>query len=978
MKNHHNGRSKQQPLPHQIGFWPLLVYVCSCLLIWTDNFVLGEQIPAAFLSPKSLRPRSCSYGIHHARASIPSIQQMHQEKRLFPLASTMTKSKDICVDRSSSTLSQSSSDDSDDAAAKSSPREPLVDNFHEDMRRILKTRRDMFRHEKQQHKDEEGGDQTSDEADWIGSYAPFSPWFRHSKNGNENDQDLPTTSDPPLILEVDRRHRPPLISHDFDGADRVHQMLQVLRRKHLATETSYEIVMQAYLQRGRLRWIAQDFETQNNDNDDEEEDEREDSDRHEVTLDVLYTASSDDRNDDIDDDAEAIDEEMDEDESQSMQSTPDPRRASRSGPSVVCAADIVHNLWKQRSRDQKSCKSDTSIVWNTASASWLASQASCSTPRGDRSYASRAMTFLQSLRSQQVQENGVSHMPIEALVHGINAAAWQQGNLQKGYWAQQADDLFQELVEKCNYLIKSGGHAEVSLLAYHNQSYTAQDVRMQAAAWTLEAWSKSNSPGSSARAQAILEQMIEWKNAYSANNQQDLYLDAEVYSNAILACAKDGDADRAQSLLLDMISVYRAGGFPSHGAEPPLIAFNGVISAWSKKQETENAVKVLKLLQRVQAECKTLVPDAVAYNSVLFSFVNSRSDSETVVQYASSLVRYMEENQEKQPAIRPTAFTYHTYLKCLLNKCNRRVNRSSSHDNNAETLQLLDETLSRVERMWKAGDRSVDPNNRIFNMVINAYAKSHDRSAARKAFDLLDRMNQSDLYKPDIITMTSVMECLSKSSSPHACQQALGLLRDVSAQYDATKLPDLMPNVRIFSMAILTLSHNQGSVEDARNLLTELVDLYEETKHEDLRPNAYPYNYVLNCAANSLSKDMKAQHFRVATQTYKEMRKSPYVQPDSFTYGFWLKCCNNLLDDMELRAKCVAYAFEECKQHGLLTNEVLTRLYQGSKPDLVDQVLELEDHDHKNGPYRTSLRVADLPPAWSRNSSRKHKQNLRR
>lgn len=219
------------------------------------------------------------------------------------------------------------------------------------------------------------------------------------------------------------------------------------------------------------------------------------------------------------------------------------------------------------------------------------------------------------------------------------------------------------------------------------------------------------------------------------------------------------------------------------------------------------------------------------------------------------------------------------------------------------------------------------------------------------------------------------MESLSTSSSQHACEQALALLRDVTRTFDATKRPNMMPNVRIFSMAILTLSRNQGSVVEARNLLTELVNLYEETGHEDLRPNAYPYNYVIDCAANSKSKsqDDKTRYFLIATKTYREMHNSNYVEPDSFTYLFWLKCCNNLLDDTSLRAKCVRYAFDQCKEKGLVTNDFLKRLYQGSPLSLVNELLDVECSGQEGPHERTSFRIADLPLAWSRNALRKWK-----
>jgi hypothetical protein len=262
-------------------------------------------------------------------------------------------------------------------------------------------------------------------------------------------------------------------------------------------------------------------------------------------------------------------------------------------------------------------------------------------------------------------------------------------------------------------------------------------------------------------------------------------------------------------------------------------------------------------------------------------------------------------------------------------------------------------------------------------MVINAHAKKvNDRSAARKAEKILLRMRASPSCQPDIITITSILECWSKSGDPDAPLRAETLLQEAFDEYYKTRERAMMPNLRTFTMAILCFAQNQGSTVKARALLTQLVDLYEETQDPELKPNEYPFNYVLNCAANSLENQTQA--FQIATQTYQQMRQSPTVRPDSFTYNFWLKCCNNLLPPSELRAKCVSYAFDECKKDGLLTKEVLTRLFQGNPPALVDELLELTatpataatHPSHVRPSYRT-LSVQDLNPSWSRNASRR-------
>jgi hypothetical protein len=272
--------------------------------------------------------------------------------------------------------------------------------------------------------------------------------------------------------------------------------------------------------------------------------------------------------------------------------------------------------------------------------------------------------------------------------------------------------------------------------------------------------------------------------------------------------------------------------------------------------------------------------------------------------------------------------------------------------------------------MENYADRSndgFDLSNRHFNVLINAYAKSKDRFAARKAHGLLKRMQESKHVKPDIISFTSVIECYSKSSDPDAPVIAEQLLKEAFENYKANnKDPSLMPNLRTFTMVILSLARcpRAGNTAKARTLLEQLIKLYETSGDESLRPNEYPYNYVLNCAANTLgTMEEKIQAFQLATKTFQDMRKSPLVKPDSFTYAFWIKACNNLLPKTELYDKCVTLGFEQCKQDGLVSPEVLNRLQQGASLNLCQKVLaEASSKD-----YRT-MRVGALPPAWTRNA----------
>jgi pentatricopeptide repeat protein len=680
--------------------------------------------------------------------------------------------------------------------------------------------------------------------------------------------------EPLLERSRNRQERPVLLddrSSDLDGAQRARAMLQRLVGMGKATAESFEIVMQAFVRRDRMRWQNRTV--------------------------AFPSAQGDDDN--------------------APSSPPSSSSSSSSSSSLLCAADQVEELWAQLL--ESSARSREAIpvsCYNLV----LQAYANCASPRGDKGYASRAVDVYDQLEAAH-GENPRSQM------HVLHAHAWEQENMGSGLPAQQAQAILNTI--------------EVDL---------AREDRMQCYDWVLEAWSKSGSAGSAEHALDLFDKMKRLNETLGGSD----VLDSETYSNVILAWSKAGGSGSSRQclqLLTELLEKYRSGALGE--SEPPLIAFNGVITAFGRERRPDEAEKILSLMQQLRPICQHLVPDAISYNSVLHAYLRASFPPDVILDKALRLVKYMQDNSHDQPAISPNAFTYATLLKCWL---------QTGREDRADSAEAV---LVQIERAWRRGDRSLQPNNRLHNMVINAYAKSRLRWASTRAMELLSRMKDSNAIEPDTISYTSVLECLSKSADPNAPQHAQELLDEVTCRYEATKDPNLMPNLRTFTMAILTFSKNHGSVAQARGLLTRLTKLYAETDDPQLEPSEYPYNYVLNCAANAQLDQDRA--FAIATETFQEMRKSPLVRPDSFTYAFWLKCCNNLLPVGDLRTKCVSFAFDECRKAGLVSNEVLTRLFQGTPPRAVDQLLELPK---KGTNYRT-LTVNDLPPAWSRNAARR-------
>lgn len=354
------------------------------------------------------------------------------------------------------------------------------------------------------------------------------------------------------LSHLERRKRPALLSSDVDGADRVVTMLYHMVNIGVSTEQSFQIVLKALSDRGRLRWRREDSTT------------------------------------------------------------------------IVCAADevgpLLDKLWEIQ---------DGNVSTETCNLV-LKTYAICSTPRGNRQYAQKAQDLI-----ERMQESGI-RISSETLSHLVNAWAWQQENKEAGKCAKMAQRNFDKMLELS----------------------PEDETVLQGYEWLLEAWSKSSSSDAAEIAEGIFDKMMELKEKGVGR------LSAQAYSNVILAWTKQrgqASAEKANALLNKMLQDFENGGYRDD-AEPELIAFNGVIAAWSRCGRMDKSEEVLWLADEMRSKCETLCPDVVTFNSVLHGCIRIKDKKESLNRMLS-IVEYMEKHAVEQPDMKPDEFTYNTLIK---------------------------------------------------------------------------------------------------------------------------------------------------------------------------------------------------------------------------------------------------------------------------------------------------------------------------
>jgi hypothetical protein len=291
---------------------------------------------------------------------------------------------------------------------------------------------------------------------------------------------------------------------------------------------------------------------------------------------------------------------------------------------IVCAADevgpLLDKLWEIQ---------DGNVSTETCNLV-LKTYAICSTPRGNRQYAQKAQDLI-----ERMQEFGI-RISSETFSHLVNAWAWQQENKEAGKCAKMAQRNFDKMLELS----------------------PEDETVLQGYEWLLEAWSKSSSSDAAEIAEGIFDKMMELKEKGVGR------LSAQAYSNVILAWTKQSgqtSAEKANTLLNKMLQDFENGGYRDN-AEPELIAFNGVIAAWSRCGRMDKAEEVLWLADEMRSKCDTLCPDVVTFNSVLHGCIRIKDKKESLNRMLS-IVEHMEKHAAEQPGMKPDEFTYNTLIK---------------------------------------------------------------------------------------------------------------------------------------------------------------------------------------------------------------------------------------------------------------------------------------------------------------------------
>jgi pentatricopeptide repeat protein len=448
-----------------------------------------------------------------------------------------------------------------------------------------------------------------------------------------------------------------------------------------------------------------------------------------------------------------------------------------------------------------------------------------------------------------------------------------------------------------------------------------------------------------------------------------------------------GDAQHvgktAAKLLQRMWQLYDEG---SDGLMPTVVTYASIINLFAKCQNHEKAEYYLDELERKynQLQVESLRPNVICYNACLSSFSKATTKDEAL--RAEALLHRM----THQSGLSPDSFSMTNVISAWSNsnhpeRAEHVLNTMQSiYEDGNEAMKPTTVSFGAVlQGFARAGDTKraeaivehmeklmntdgygeMRPNTVIYNILINAYARSRAPGAIDKVLLILDKMKKyreeghSDT-NPTIITYNSILSAFASSRSDEY-ERAKNLLQELEEAKRSEE--SISPNSITYTtfLKILTTSRVPKKTLIAESIISVMEKDLDNPK---LRPNNFTYDAVIKLCGRPSSNDAKLRRHALilAVKTLTKIQDLPHIQETPYSYGAFFSTLAKLTSGQEY-AILLEKSFRDCCIAGVLDERVLDNLIRTAPRNIVQPLLSTT----------VSLReitLKDLPQSWSRTS----------
>jgi len=296
--------------------------------------------------------------------------------------------------------------------------------------------------------------------------------------------------------------------------------------------------------------------------------------------------------------------------------------------------------------------------------------------------------------------------------------------------------------------------------------------------------------------------------------------------------------------------------FNNKGCRNVVATVNLAIKAWANANVRGSAEKAERVLNRLlNNNCDNYHPDIFSfahcysawYRESIFAREEMRDEktASTAMKKAEAILQSMKSTLMENEHSHTLHGTLDDVRKDVNSILETWTNVYRSYPGLAEKfLGFLDVQSQGQETLW------ID--TRSYNIVINAYAKSGNKNAVKRAESLLLQMEQMDSkVKPNILSYSGVISCIALSTHHKIdASSAEEILRRLEMRQEIVN-HELKPDNVIYNQVInlYSKSGSTGSAARAEGLLNRMQQI-ANAGNSKATPDIRTYNLVLSAYAN--------------------------------------------------------------------------------------------------------------------------------
>ncbi|VEU36011.1 unnamed protein product [Pseudo-nitzschia multistriata] len=302
---------------------------------------------------------------------------------------------------------------------------------------------------------------------------------------------------------------------------------------------------------------------------------------------------------------------------------------------------------------------------------------------------------------------------------------------------------------------------------------------------------------------------------------------------------------------------------------PNIVTYNTLISIWVNVGTREALIKAEDLFSQIRH------PDSVTYSTLIHGWSKTRFPE------ASSKAQKLFKDVLRLP---PSQQQRNFSITKLCNSVISAYSKSGKED----APECVDSLLAQLEGKYLGGEKRAQPDKITFLGIFDTYAKAGVSDAEERCNILLDRMSHYrdmlhlDELEPDRIVYNVVLNALAKSQQP----DVIGTVEDILVMMENSQDELLRPDIVTYATVVDCYTKcGDMSLERADELLL-FVEGGFRSGDETLKPNAMFYSAILQAWAKTATAEGAEKAFSLLQRNIALYADgNDYAKPHTIVYN---------------------------------------------------------------------------------------------